>query len=602
MKPIDNILFRLKNLKRQGKGWMAQCPAHDDRTNSLKIDIGADYRVLLKCHANCTNQAIVEALGLHMSDLFLQVEGASGMNEPKAIYHYRDEGRNVLFEVCRYEPKTFKQRRPDGKGGYIWNLEGVRRVPYLLPELLEADPLEPVFIPEGEKDVVRLTRGGCIATTNQGGAGKWRDEYNTFLRGRKVVLLPDNDAPGQEHVDRIARGLVGYAASVKVLRLPHLPEKGDVSDWLANGGSVATLRQLAQSTREYSVQQKSGGIIRDFDWAPIGDVLMEPEEPLTWLVDDLLPAGGVSLLAARAKTGKSVLARNLALAIARGERFLRRPCAQGTVLYLGLEERREDVRSDFAKLGVRNDDAIIVHVGSAPEKPLEALRAKILETDAKLVIIDPLVRFARMKEIRSYTEVYEHLGPLNDMANELGCHICCLLHMNQMSNEQFGANGASDVIGGEGLIAVAFTIMQYYRDYTNDQRFLRTIQRKGADMAPTLIEMEPDTLRIHDAGLRDAVQFAHAMRSILDYIRDAGGGKTEGEIKDGSGVDTAKVSKAIRTLIDDGYLIRSGAGKKGNPYTYDTPENHQKPPKTNTNQENGETQQNQENQENHQSA
>jgi hypothetical protein len=126
-----------------------------------------------------------------------------------ATYDYRDEGGTLRFQVVRLrDPKSFRQRRPDGRGGWIWNLEGVAPLLYRLPELLAADPTEWVFIVEGEKDVDTLWALGLVATTNPGGAGKWRPEFNRWLVGRRVVLLPDNDAPGKNHMEMIATCLL----------------------------------------------------------------------------------------------------------------------------------------------------------------------------------------------------------------------------------------------------------------------------------------------------------------------------------------------------------------------------------------------------------
>ena len=119
----------------------------------------------------------------------------------------------------------------------------VRAVPYRLPQLLEADPDEVVVICEGEKDCDRLASLGMVATTNAGGAGKWRPELSEFLRGRRVVVILDNDAAGESHGQLVARSLFGIARSVALLRLPGLPPKGDVSDWLDAGGTVEQLHE-----------------------------------------------------------------------------------------------------------------------------------------------------------------------------------------------------------------------------------------------------------------------------------------------------------------------------------------------------------------------
>ena len=157
-----------------------------------------------------------------------------------AEYDYTDEKNSLLFQVVRIEPgpnghkKTFRQRRPDGKGGFIWNMDGVQKVLYRLPEVLQA---ELVLIPEGEKDVDNLRELGFTATTSPGGAEKWLEDYNKALAGRDVVLPPDKDEPGRKHIEKIAKSLKGIAKSVKVLELPGLPDKGDVSDWIEAGGT-----------------------------------------------------------------------------------------------------------------------------------------------------------------------------------------------------------------------------------------------------------------------------------------------------------------------------------------------------------------------------
>jgi 5S rRNA maturation endonuclease (ribonuclease M5) len=167
-----------------------------------------------------------------------------------AVYDYADERGRLLYQQCRTEPKSFFTRRPDGSGGFVNGLNGARRVPYRLRDLIEADPVLTLFVVEGEKDADRLRSLGLLATTNAGGAGKWRDEYSEPLRDRSVVILPDNDEPGRKHAAQVARSLKGIAASVKVVELPNLPGKGDVSDWLDAGGSVGLLHELAAAAQE----------------------------------------------------------------------------------------------------------------------------------------------------------------------------------------------------------------------------------------------------------------------------------------------------------------------------------------------------------------
>jgi hypothetical protein len=175
-------------------------------------------------------------------------------------YVYRDEAGEPLFRVTRWQPKTFTQARWDAAAGKFVSgkgcMKGVRRVPYRLPELLAAEGR--VFIVEGEKDGDRLASLGLVATTNPGGGAKkgkgqarvtkkWPPEFAPFFAGRDVVVIPDADAAGRAHAGTIARSLLAAAASVRILELPGLPEKGDVSDWLDQGHEIAELILLADA-------------------------------------------------------------------------------------------------------------------------------------------------------------------------------------------------------------------------------------------------------------------------------------------------------------------------------------------------------------------
>jgi DNA primase len=148
-----------------------------------------------------------------------------------ATYDYRDEGGELLYQTVRYDPKDFKQRRPDGRGGWIWK-KGSRQVLYRLPEVLEA-PI--IFLAEGEKDAETLREQGFVATTNAGGAdAPWLPQFTESLRGREVILIPDNDRPGRARVRAIAQALLG---NVHRLILLQLEGAHDVTDWFERGHS-----------------------------------------------------------------------------------------------------------------------------------------------------------------------------------------------------------------------------------------------------------------------------------------------------------------------------------------------------------------------------
>ena len=180
------------------------------------------------------------------------VLGMKSMDNDKsqfvATYDYTDEAGELLFQVCRMDPKDFRQRRRDGNGDWEWKVKGVRQVPYRLLELLAADASETVVVCEGEKDVDNLARIGVKATCNAGGAGKWSREHAAFLAGRDVVVVADRDEPGRKHAQVVAKSLHGLANSIRVIELP---TGKDASDWIAGGGTRCELEKLIGGTEQW---------------------------------------------------------------------------------------------------------------------------------------------------------------------------------------------------------------------------------------------------------------------------------------------------------------------------------------------------------------
>jgi putative DNA primase/helicase len=219
-----------------GRNGTWPCPAHDDRNPSLSVSQGNEG-VVLYCHAGCTTEDVVAALGLTMADLFDTPK--SNASDIVATYDYTDENGTLLFQVVRFTGKKFRQRRPDGQGGWIWKLGDTRRVLYRLPKVIKgvADGAT-IFIVEGEKDADRLAAGGYVATCNPHGAGKWRSGYNATLEGADVVIVADRDDTGHAHARDVAWNLDGVAALVRVVEAA---EGKDVSDHLAAGRSVEEL-------------------------------------------------------------------------------------------------------------------------------------------------------------------------------------------------------------------------------------------------------------------------------------------------------------------------------------------------------------------------
>ena len=395
MKSEHELLAKLERVKRTGQGrWQALCPGHNDTQASLSIRVD-DGKVLAYCHAGCTIEQILAALNLTKADLFLNDRKAKPPRvqhrEIEAIYHYTD-ANGKPFEVVRTQPKGFYQRQPHGKGGYINNLEGITPTLYHRKDLEKAIIYgDTIHIPEGEADCDRLWQLGLVATCNPGGVGKWKMDYSDALIAAYVVILPDNDDAGGQHSQQVARSLHGKAASIKVLELPNLPPKGDVSDWLDAGGTVDQLQQLATEASEYRPQPK-GGMLTLGDWRQ--KITADP--PTEDIIQDVLPNASTEylLLCGRAGIGKTNLALYLAFCLACGMPWFSHKVTKCRVGYLGFEGTPRKLLTRFDKLqGIYGDpgDYLLVE-RSLPFKLMKRGVDRFLNTieGLDIVIVDPL--------------------------------------------------------------------------------------------------------------------------------------------------------------------------------------------------------------------
>lgn len=249
---VQDFLGRLQRVKKQRDGWIASCPSHGsagsgDKNPSLSIKSGSDGQILINCFAGCQAWQIVAAMGLTEADLFPEKEKSHPKRTIEHEYSYYDEQRKLVYQCLRYSPKGFSQRRPDGNGGWIYNLQGIRRVVYRLPELLGR---QAILWCEGEKDVDRAWQIDIPATCNPMGAGKWDPAYAQQLKDagvQRVAVIPDNDPVGAAHAAAVVGGLQHVGIEVRLLPLPDLPEHGDLSDYLNAGHTKDDLVSLLRS-------------------------------------------------------------------------------------------------------------------------------------------------------------------------------------------------------------------------------------------------------------------------------------------------------------------------------------------------------------------
>ena len=333
------------SLKINGKpDALGLCPFHDDHNPSLSVNIETgqyfchvcnDGGDLFKFYIRHKQVSFKEALSQ-----LSEYSGQAGEKVPskiECVYPYTDESGNLLFEVVRYTPKTFRQRRPDGKGGYINNMEGVKIVPYNLPKIITSDM---VVICEGEKDCENLTALGLTATTNPMGAGKWRDEFSQYLSGKNIIIICDNDEPGKKHGQDVARKLSTHAKSIKLIeQLPGVPVKGDVSDWLKIEGNIKeNLLEFVKNAPEWTPKECNETAGFDITKAlKIGAELQVLDLLVEWAVKGLIPQQAITLLSARGGMGKTILSISIADAVSKGTSFFGLETTKMQVVYIDFE-------------------------------------------------------------------------------------------------------------------------------------------------------------------------------------------------------------------------------------------------------------------------
>lgn len=362
-------------------------------------------------------------------------------------YDYRDESGVLLYQNCRYEPKTFRQRRPDSKG-WSWNLNGTRRVLYQLKGLLRARKTPWVFYCEGEKDTDNVRALGLVATT-AGSASSWKPEFAEFLNDRKVCILAHNDKAGKDLAAKVEKDCKRAGSpEVKILNLSDLSVGGDVSDWLDNGGTKTGLLELADKPERQIRHCKLSTI--------------EPKES-EYTIPEVLPKGMLTMLISQEGAGKSTFAAYLTTIISTGAEWPNAPGIPrpaGDVILFSHEECPE--RVIVPRLIANGADLDRVHLAKGVvtsdgdeyefdiERSIRQLDLMVDELpDVQLGIFDPITSYVNCNE-NSNADVRKALKHIVDFAARQNISVLGLSHFNKkidagMINRTIGSRAWSAV-------------------------------------------------------------------------------------------------------------------------------------------------------------
>ncbi len=532
-----------------------KCPFHDDQRASFSVNLDNG---LWKCHAGCGSGDIfdfhMKLHGVDFKTALRELAREAGVTDVQVegriveTYDYLDEKGNLLYQVCRFDPKDFRPRRKGPDGRWIYDLRGVRRVPYNLPELIKA---RGIVIVEGEKDVENLKKlkwaEGWAVTTTLGGAQGWKPEYADFFHGKSVIIIPDNDQPGLHYAETVAQSLYKKASAIRILRLPGLGEvkdkRGfDISDWLA-------LRRR-EGRSNYEIKTELVKLIkRAPKWEPKTDNAPEKPsglvvldtvtpEPVSWLWDGYIPLGKLTVIDGDPGVGKSTATLDLAARVSRGASMPDgSPGVLGGAVLLTLEDGLADTivpRLKAIDADLRRIIALqAVHdENGKPRFPtvedVEAIRQACEKVQAKVVIIDPLTAHlsGRINSWRDQ-DIRAALTPLAKMAEETGVAVIVVRHLNKNSGGQAIYRGGGS-IGIIGAARCAYLVAKDPED--ENKRVFAPIKNNLAPMPPSLsfgVEDCNGVARIrwlgessHGADALLVIPASAEERSALDEAKD----------------------------------------------------------------------------------
>jgi hypothetical protein len=455
-----------------------------------------------------------------------KVARSKGGRIREATYLYRDADGAVRYAVFRYRQpngkKTFTQHPPDGRGGWRFGdncMEGVEPLPYRLPELLAADRSEPVWVVEGEKDAEALARLGLVATTNHQGAGStdvtW-PRFASLFAGRTCHVVPDNDPAGRDHARKVCLYLMEAGATARVVNLPDLPAKGDVSDWLDLGHDAADLRRLAAEAPVFgAAEPKAEAPPADADAslppdAEVVTVCLRDVEraEVEWLMPDRVPLGKVTLFAGEAKLGKSFVTLDIAARVSQGDLLPGSDdecIPRGSVVLLSAEDdiadtikpRLEAAGADFDRIHalttLRLPNGKLARFNLSYLAHLE--RAIVRFADTKLVIIDPITSYigARVDDHKA-SQLRDMIDPIKELAGRRKVAIVIVTHLNKAA----GTKALNRVTGSGAYTALARSNWLFVKDADDPHRrlFLSAGTNLVEDPAGLAYRIDRETRRV----------------------------------------------------------------------------------------------------------
>ncbi len=579
--PVEAVAYigsRLPKLRKSGAELRGPCPIHHGKKSSFSINPETG---LWSCHSGCQRGGDLIELEKALTGMSFPearesvcriVGRSSDANGELAMqYSYQDSTGAPIYRKVRRSGKSFRWEMLGSDGKWTPGLKGVTRVLYNLPDVISA---ETVVYCEGEKDAKRLREAGFVATT-AGAASDWRPEFAQEFEGKTVIVLYDNDAPGKKHALQVCRALLPVAVEVKLVDLPGVSEKEDVSDWLDAGHRIEELRQLIDSSEALtavsllakpdellgSAPEAADGPRVVFDVSQLPSV-WDIEANLEWAVDGLLVRGGVTLMTAESGTGKSWVGYAIAGAVAHGSPFADRETAKMPVLYLDGENPLYVVKERLLALGIQETDSVKIWGGwndPPPTGPSEDPVIRFAKEKQGLIICDPLVAFHDGSE-QDAGDTRRFMNKFRKLAN-LGATVLVMHHTGKgESSKQY--RGSSDF---KGSVDLAFKLRGDPKpDGSLDRLSLACFKgrvKPGQDLGMCFVEGQGLVASTVPEAHAAAARLERAIEAIAEFLEsNPGAKKTEIEKHVNEG---GIPREAVREALDAGEANGRWTKRKG---------------------------------------
>ena len=499
---INDLIARLAHVTQCGGQYSARCPAHDDGINSLSLSLGEDGRILLHCHAGCAVDDIVHSLGLELKDLFpapVMMDPLRGI-KPVAEYFYGAELKKV------------RTMSADGSKSFYWmhNFGGMwekgRRG--IVPPLYKGHAKElpefgTVYIVEGEKDVLSMEKMGFTAVSLPDGANsKWHESFSDELRGRNIIVVPDNDTPGRSHAENIARQLVSVADTVKVLDLraawADIPEHYDVTDIIERRGVEffrIILADLCESTPDYAQISSKDSAMDSFLslFRPLSE--FEEVEP-QWLIEGWIPANQITIVSGDGGVGKSKALIEVVAALSTGKpTFLDPTPAHRDPMRVAVLTKEEGISAQIKRkirqaggdmLKIIAPDYLNDKTGELKDFNLGSKKMEyfLQSFQPEVVVLDPIQDFIPSDINMGSRNAMRHcMSPMATLAEELGTTVILIVHTNK-SKAVYGRSRISD---SADLWDIARSVIMLGTTTDGNINYISNEKNNNAPLADTIL-------------------------------------------------------------------------------------------------------------------